>query len=193
MFTQEKTVENNAVKSLLLHSCCAPCSSSVLERLAGSFDVTVYFYNPNIYPQSEYDKRASQQADFIKKFKTSNIKNCIIEQYDNSVFFESVKGLEAEKEGGERCFNCYLLRMEKTAALAAEKGMDYFTTTLSVSPYKNAKKLNEIGVALAEKYGVGYLYSDFKKKDGYKRSIELSAKYNLYRQNYCGCIYSIKD
>ena len=175
---------------LLLHSCCAPCSSSVLEQLSSSFDITVYFYNPNIYPKSEFEKKAKEQALFLKRYKTGNKINCIEEEHDSSAFYNAIKGLEQEPEGGERCFKCYALRLEKTAGTAKEKGFDYFTTTLSVSPHKNSKKLNEIGRRLEQKYDVGYIYSDFKKKNGFKRSIELSKEYSLYRQNYCGCIFS---
>ena len=162
--------------TVLLHSCCAPCSSQVLARLSDYFLVTVLYYNPNIEPFSEYEKRKEEQKRFIETFPSKN--KCI------------AKGLEDAPEGGERCHKCYNLRLEKTAILAKENGFDYFCTTLTVSPFKNSRILNEIGSNLEKLYDVKYLYSDFKKEDGYKKSIEYSKKYNLYRQNYCGCIYS---
>ncbi len=177
-------------KSLLLHCCCAPCSSYVLEYLCAYFDITVYFYNPNITQQDEYIKRKNELIRFIGERKPhSNIK-MLDADYDTSSFFKICKGREQMDEGGERCFDCYRLRLDSTAAMASEHGFDYFCTTLSISPHKNAEKLNEIGKALSEKYGVKYLFSDFKKRNGYKRSIELSAEYSLYRQSFCGCIYS---
>jgi predicted adenine nucleotide alpha hydrolase (AANH) superfamily ATPase len=179
--------------SLLLHSCCAPCSSSVLERLTELFKITVLYYNPNIYPEAEFEKRAGEQNDFISRFKIGSNINFVKEPYDSSEFFNAVAGFENEKEGGARCLICYRLRLEKTAMLAKRQGFDYFTTTLSVSPHKNAKLINELGCELEKKYNIQFLYSDFKKNNGYLRSIELSKKYNLYRQNYCGCIYSKKD
>ena len=182
--------QSNFAPSLLLHSCCAPCSSSVIERLTKLFKITVFFYNPNIYPKSEYEKRMREQANFLSRLKSSEPIGFIEEAYDSNEFYNAVKGWENEKEGGKRCFICYKLRMEKTAKLAETKGFDYFTTTLSVSPYKNAKTLNEIGCKLEYKYKAQYLYSDFKKNNGYLRSIELSKEYGLYRQNYCGCAYS---
>lgn len=176
--------------SLLLHSCCAPCSSYVLEYLCNYFHITVFYYNPNIYPYEEYTKRVKEQKQFILNFDDNNRINFIEGSYDSEKFYIVSKGLEKEKEGGERCFKCYKLRIEETAKLAKEKNYDYFTTTLTISPYKNAQKLNCIGKDLADKYKVKYLYSDFKKKNGYKRSIELSKEYNLYRQKYCGCVFS---
>lgn len=178
------------VPSLLLHSCCAPCSSYVIEYLSEYFKITVFYYNPNIYPQEEYVKRVEEQKKFIASIKTKYRVDFIEGSYDIDDFYLLAKGLENEKEGGTRCFKCYELRLGKTAELARKKEYDYFTTTLSISPYKNAKKLNEIGGNLSEKYGIKYLYSDFKKRNGYKRSIELSKKYHLYRQNYCGCVFS---
>lgn len=175
---------------LLLHACCAPCSSYVLEYLSKYFDITIYYYNPNIYPYKEFEKRTIELNRLVNTMETEGKVDVVVENYDYNDFKEAVKGHELDEEGGERCFICYNLRMEKAAIYAKNNGYDYFTTTLSISPYKNALKLNEIGEALEEKYNIKYLYADFKKKNGYKRSIELSKKYNLYRQNYCGCTYS---
>lgn len=175
---------------VLLHSCCAPCSSQVLARLSDYFLVTVLYYNPNIEPFSEYEKRKEEQKRFIKSFPSKNQISFLDCDYENEKFKIIAKGLENIPEGGERCHKCYTLRMEKTASLAKENNFDYFCTTLSVSPFKNSRVLNEIGNMLEKKYDIKYLYSDFKKEDGYKKSIEYSKKYNLYRQNYCGCIYS---
>ncbi len=246
-----------AAPKLLLHSCCAPCSSYVLEYLSQYFQITVFYYNPNIYPEEEYFKRAKEQEEFIRRFQQSmepekagggqdvspqqnageaficpsqqnageaficpSQQNagkaqrkagsaCLPRQlgeprvchrigflegsYDKEKFYGMAKGLESLKEGGERCFGCYRLRLEETARYAKELGMDYFTTTLSISPMKNAGKLNEIGEQLAEEYGIRYLSSDFKKRDGYKRSVELSREYGMYRQDYCGCIFSMQE
>lgn len=176
--------------SLLLHSCCAPCSSYVIEYMSQYFDVTVFYYNPNISDNDEYRKRVEEQKRFIGEFPAANKVSFIEGDYEPDVYFKNVKGLEKCEEGGERCFVCYKMRLEKTAKLAKELKLDYFTTTLTISPLKKSAKLNEIGVGLAEKYGVEYLLSDFKKKEGYKRSIELSNEYGLYRQNYCGCVFS---
>lgn len=175
---------------VLLHSCCAPCSSQVLARLSDNFLVTVLYYNPNIEPFSEYEKRKEEQKRFIKSFPSKNQISFLDCDYENEKFKVMAKGLENMPEGGERCHKCYTLRMEKTAILAKENNFNYFCTTLSVSPFKNSRVLNEIGNMLEKKYDIKYLYSDFKKEDGYKKSIEYSKKYNLYRQNYCGCIYS---
>lgn len=188
--TLESIVKSNARPSLLLHACCAPCSSYVLEYLNEYFDITVFFYNPNITEKDEYDKRAAEIRRLINEMPKKNEIKLLYGDYSPADFTEIAKGLEDVPEGGERCFKCYRLRLNETASTAAEKGYDYFTTTLSISPHKNAAVLNEIGAESAEKYGVRYLFSDFKKKNGYKRSCELSAEYNLYRQNYCGCIYS---
>ncbi len=177
---------------LLLHSCCGPCSSYVLTYLLDYFDITVFYYNPNIQPIDEYQKRLTEQIKVINAISKNKIKIVTLE-YDEQEFFQKVKGLEEEKEGGKRCPICYRLRLEKTAEYAKEHGFDYFTTTLSVSPYKHSDILNNIGKSLETKYQIPYLYSDFKKKDGYKKSIELSKKYNIYRQDYCGCIYSLKE
>ena len=180
-------------KSLLLHSCCAPCSSAVLEKLQEIFEITVYYYNPNISEDLEYRKRVEEQKRLIDAFNQKNpdfpIK-VIDGEYEPQEFYAIAKGLENCPEGGERCFKCYALRLEKTAQVAKEGNYDYFTTTLTISPLKNAGKLNEIGEEMALKYGTTFLPSDFKKKEGYKRSIELSKEYDLYRQNFCGCAFS---
>ena len=176
---------------LLLHACCGICSSSVLERLIPYFDITVLYYNPNIYPEEEYKKRYETLKELITKSK-SNVKIKEI-GYESEKFDKIAQGLENEKEGGARCTKCFYLRLEETAKLAQKEDYDYFCTTLSVSPYKNSQKLNEIGKILENKYKIKYLYSDFKKKEGYKRSNELSRKYELYRQNYCGCKYSLNE
>ncbi len=178
---------------LLLHTCCAPCSSYCIEYLSNYFDITVLYYNPNISPKEEYEKRKQEQIRFLKEFPSKNKLDILDIDYDYNDFLSIAKGLEQEKEGGRRCHKCYLLRLEKTAQIAKKHHFDYFGTTLTVSPYKNSKVLNEIGRVLQEKYNVAYLFSDFKKKEGYKRSIELSKIYHLYRQDYCGCIYSKKE
>ncbi|MBO7288568.1 MAG: epoxyqueuosine reductase QueH [Clostridia bacterium] len=186
-----KRIKQNSKKpTLLLHSCCAPCSSSVIELLLEYFDVTVYYYNPNIYPEDEYYKRSKEQESFCREyFKDHNIK-VISEEYKKEDFEKIASGLETAKEGGERCTLCYKLRLEKTAVYAKENGYDYFASTLSVSPLKCTKRLNEIGEELSNKYGVKYLYNDFKKKNGYKRSCEISRELGMYRQDWCGCKYS---
>lgn len=175
---------------LLLHSCCAPCSSYVLEYLSQYFYITVFYYNPNIYPPEEIRKRADEQERFIAAMPVKHTITYLEGSYDPERFYQSVKGHESDKEGEERCFLCYRLRLEEAAKEAKAGGYDYFTTTLSISPLKNADKLNEIGEELAKCYGVSYLNSDFKKKNGYRRSVELSKEYGLYRQNYCGCVFS---
>lgn len=175
---------------LLLQACCAPCLSYVLEYLSQYFDITVYYYNPNISPESEFEKRFAEIKRLIKEMPVKNEVKLIKGVYRYEDFLDVAAGLEEAPEGGERCFKCYRLRLEKTAELARDEGFDCFCTTLSISPLKNSQKLNEIGQELAEKYGVKWLPSDFKKKEGYKRSIELSREYNLYRQNFCGCVYS---
>lgn len=183
-------VREGKVPRLLLHSCCAPCSSYVIEYLSQYFEITVFYYNPNISMEEEYKKRVAEQQRFIKEFPAKHKVSFIEGDYDTSVFYNTVKGYEKCKEGGERCFLCYELRLRETARRAVAGEFDYFTTTLTISPLKKSVKLNEIGYNLGMEYGVGYLLSDFKKKEGYKRSIELSKEYDLYRQNYCGCIYS---
>ena len=180
---------------LLLHSCCAPCSSYVVEYLRQYFKITVFYYNPNISMEAEYQKRVTEQKRLIDAYNQldSGYSISVIEgDYEPEIFYAAAKGLEQCPEGGERCFACYELRLRKTAELAKELEQDYFTTTLTISPLKNAAKLNEIGESLAQQYQIPWLPSDFKKKNGYKRSIELSAEYDLYRQNYCGCVYSQK-
>ncbi|MBO5551810.1 MAG: epoxyqueuosine reductase QueH [Lachnospiraceae bacterium] len=176
---------------LLLHVCCAPCSSYVQEYLTKYFDITLFFYNPNMDSKEEYDRRASELERLVREAGFPS--GTVICDYDPESFEDMVKGLENEPEGGARCLKCYELRMRKAAGYAAEKGFDYFTTTLSISPYKNAEWINETGERLAEEYGVAHLPSDFKKKNGYKRSIELSREYELYRQDYCGCAMSEKE
>ena len=182
--------QENITPTLLLHSCCAPCSSYTLEYLSKYFKITILYYNPNIYPEEEFNKRQNEQKEFIKKIKTKNPVNLIETKYEPENFYDMARGLENLKEGDIRCYKCYKLRMEEAALVAKQKGFDYFTTTLSISTYKNATWINEIGEELEQKYQVKYLYTDLKKKNGYKRSIELSHVYNLYRQDYCGCIYS---
>lgn len=178
--------------TLLLHACCAPCSSYVLEYLSKYFKITLFFYNPNISPISEFEKRYSELIRLTSEMPGCEDVDIVDIGYGNFEFMKISKGLEESPEGGERCFKCYELRMSAAASYAKTNNFDYFTTTLSISPHKNSNKINEIGEALEKKYKTKYLYADFKKKDGYKRSIELSKQYNLYRQNYCGCIYSKK-
>lgn len=178
---------------LLLHSCCAPCSSYCLEYLSRHFKITVLYYNPNIFPEEEFRKRAEEQKRLVSELPAENPINLVIDGYDPNDFFNLVRGLESSPEGGERCFVCYRLRLERAARYAAEHGFDYFCSTLSISPLKNAQKLNEIGAELSKIYKIQNLPNDFKKKGGYLRSIELSREYNLYRQNYCGCIFSKKN
>ncbi len=175
---------------LMLHSCCAPCSSYTLEYLSEFFEICVFYYNPNISPEAEFEKRFEEQKRLIEALPAKNRITLIKGEYNPEEFYEIAKGLEDAKEGYERCFRCYRLRLEKTARIAKEKGFDYFCTTLSISPLKNSQKINEIGYEVAKEHGVSWLPSDFKKKEGYKRSIELSHEYDLYRQNFCGCIYS---
>ena len=188
----EKTLEEigDSAPRLLLHSCCAPCSSYVLEYLSNYFEITLLYYNPNIYPEEEFSKRLSEQKQLLKQMSFKKPVTVIDEGYNPQEFYDAVRGLENEKEGGARCRKCFYLRLMKSGEIARRGGFDYFTTTLSISPLKSAEALNQIGREVSEKIGVPYLYSDFKKKEGYKRSIELSAQYGLYRQNYCGCIFS---
>ena len=177
---------------LLLHSCCGPCSSYVITYLKDAFDITILYYNPNIEPKSEYEKRKKEQLKLIAKLNIPSL-DFLDSEYENEVYHEKVIGHESDREGGERCHICYELRLNKCAKLASALGYDYFGTTLTVSPYKNANVLNNIGENLAQRYQVKWLYSDFKKNDGYKKSILLSKEYNLYRQNYCGCLYSKRN
>ena len=179
--------------TLFLHSCCAPCSSDVLEYLCKYFQITVFYFNPNISESGEYRKRVEEQKRLIEAYNAEEkgYPISVVEgDYEPGRFFEMSRGLERCPEGGERCFKCFDLRLRETAVQAKELGFDYFATTLTISPLKNAQKLNEIGQSLAQEYGVPWLPSDFKKKNGYKRSIELSAEYDLYRQDYCGCAFS---
>lgn len=185
-----KITEQGTLPRLLLHSCCAPCSSYTLEYLSQYFDITVYYFNPNISPREEFEKRLFEQKRLLEEMPLKNKAKLIPGEYDYSEFLKIAKGYEDVKEGGERCFRCYRMRLESTAKYAKENGFDFFCTTLSISPLKNSQKINEIGCDAAEKYGVSWLPSDFKKREGYKRSIELSREYNLYRQNFCGCVYS---
>ncbi len=184
---------SGSVPTLLLHSCCAPCSSYVLEYLSEYFAITVFYFNPNIYPEEEFFKRLEEQRRFITLLPSKNPIKFTDIGFNSDMFYNAVKGLEQIPEGGERCFECYRLRLSETARLAAKLGFDYFTTTLSISPYKNADKLNEIGEELAAAHNVKYLTSDFKKKDGYRRSCTLSQQYGMYRQNYCGCVFSLHE
>lgn len=178
---------------LLLHSCCAPCSSYVLEYLSQYFRITVLYYNPNISPASEFSHRYEEQERLVRKMPLKHPVECVMGRYDPTEFIAIAQGHEDDPEGGERCTACFRLRLEETAKRAKEGGYDYFTTTLSISPLKDAQRLNTIGGELAEQYGIPYLFSDFKKREGYKRSIQLSADYGLYRQDYCGCAYSKRD
>jgi len=181
------------VPSLFLHSCCAPCSSYCLEYLTEYFSITVFYYNPNIFPAEEYDDRIHEQERLIKELNEKGVKNkirLVCGEYRPEVFYEAVKGLEKEPEGGERCTKCFELRLYESARLAKEGGFDYFTTTLTISPLKDAERLNRIGEEAGSKFGIAFLNSDFKKKNGYRRSIELSKEHSLYRQDYCGCVYS---
>lgn len=189
----ERLKSEERVPRLLLHSCCAPCSSYVLEYLNRYFEITVFYYNPNIYPESEYTKRIWEQQELISQMPFLHPVSFLAGPYDQERFYEMARGLEHVKEGGERCLKCYELRLSEAARMAVKTEADYFTTTLSISPLKNADRLNEIGMRLGEEYGVPYLPSDFKKKNGYKRSIELSREYDLYRQDYCGCEFSMNQ
>ena len=188
-----ESIPEGEAPTLLLHACCAPCSSYCLEYLANYFSITLYFYNPNIHPENEYALRVQEARRFISEMSFKHPVSFLEGKFDPKEFYECVKGYENEKEGGERCFRCYRLRLESTAKSAQEMGFDYFTTTLSISPLKRADKINEIGQELGEIYSVKHLPSDFKKKNGYKRSTELSKEHGLYRQNYCGCVFSMRD
>lgn len=188
----DKVIESldGTVPTLFLHSCCAPCSSYTLEYLSKYFSITVFYFNPNISPKAEFDKRFAEQKRLIEALPSENKISLICGDYNYDEFLNIARGYESVPEGGERCFRCYRMRLEKTAELAKQNGFDYFCTTLSISPLKNSQKINEIGFDVAEKYGVKWLPSDFKKREGYKRSIELSREYDLYRQNFCGCVFS---
>ncbi len=191
MENQIKTIPEGT--KLLLHACCAPCSSAVLERIANHFEITIFYYNPNITEKEEYEKRIEEIKKLISlthpKYKVSLLEG----NYEPDKFFEMAKGLEGEPERGKRCYKCYNLRLEETAKVAEQQNFPYFCTTLTLSPHKNSNWINEIGENLDSKYKTTYLYSDFKKREGYKRSIELSKEYDLYRQDYCGCIFSKRE
>ena len=189
----EEIKNSNKVPTLLLHACCAPCSSYTIEYLSKYFKITIYYYNPNIHPKEEYNRRVEELKKFLTEFKTDNEVKLIEEHYDPLEYFNSVKGLEKLGEKSKRCYECYKLRMEEAAKYASLNNFDYFTTTLSISPYKVSSWINEIGEYLSNKYNINYLYADLKKKNGYKRSLELSKEFNLYRQDYCGCIYSKEE
>ena len=188
MLLQMESLEKGT--KLLLHSCCAPCSSTCLERLKDKFQITVLYYNPNIDERAEYEKRKAEQIRFLKETGFADFLDC---DYDGEAFNEIACGLENEPERGKRCYRCYRLRLEKTARVAKENGFAYFATTLTLSPHKNAEWLNEIGAEMGGRYEVKYLFSDFKKKGGYQRSLQLSKEYGLYRQDFCGCKYSKKQ
>lgn len=180
-------------RKLLLHSCCAPCSTAVIERLYGEFDITILYYNPNIYPEEEYIKRKNEEIKYLKHLNENGCKVSMLDcDYESEKFYEIAKGYENEREGGARCALCFKLRLAKTAALAKENGFDLFGTTLTVSPHKNAELINSIGLALEKEIGVKFLVSNFKKQNGYKRSVELSKENNLYCQNYCGCEFALR-
>ena len=187
----DKIIDNNKKPTLLLHSCCAPCSSYVIEFLSQYFQIEVFFFNPNIYPENEYIKRLEEQIRLIKEmgFNYKVVEN----KYESNLFYDSIRGYEKMGEGSKRCEKCFMLRLDKTAQYAKLNKFDYFTTTLTISPLKNAELINSIGEELENKYNVKFLNSDFKKKNGYKTSVELSKKYNLYRQNYCGCVFSQQE
>lgn len=187
-------IENsNKTPRLLLHACCAPCSSYVLEYLSKYFEITIYYYNPNIYPETEYQRRMDELKKFISNYNSINKINLIEENYNINDYYKAVKGYEKLGERSERCYKCYEFRMRNACIYAKENNFDYFTTTLSISPYKNSNWINEIGSDLEKEYDIKYLYADFKKKNGYKRSLELSKEYGLYRQEYCGCVYSKEE
>ena len=186
----ERLAAEGRVPRLFLHSCCAPCSSYVLEYLSKYFEITVFYYNPNIYPPKEYDERLAEVRRLVSEMEFAHPVTVVAGVYDPALFFDAVKGLEAEKEGGARCERCFRLRLMEAARLAKDGGYDYFTTTRTVGPKKDARLLNELGEEIGSMYGVAYLNSDFKKKNGHFRSLELSEQYGLYRQDYCGCVFS---
>lgn len=188
--TIAEITKSSYVPTLLLHSCCAPCSSYVIEYLSNFFEITVFYYNPNIFPDTEYRRRSDEQRRYISEISPTNSVKFIEGDFDPTQFDSAIAGNEQSDEGGKRCYACYYLRLHQTAITAKSLKCDYFCTTLSVSPHKNALWINEIGEELAIKYNLNFLFSDFKKKEGYKRSIELSKTHNLYRQDYCGCKYS---
>ena len=177
-------------KHILLHSCCAPCSSYVISFLSNYFNITILYYNPNIAPQEEYEKRKQEQIKLIKTINTKYKLDFLDCDYENNIYNNLIQGHENALEGGTRCHICFKLRLEKTAQLAKKYNYEYFCSTLTVSPHKNSKIINEIGESISKKYNIKWLYSDFKKNEGFKQSNELSKKYDLYRQDYCGCIFS---
>jgi predicted adenine nucleotide alpha hydrolase (AANH) superfamily ATPase len=184
-----KNIPTDTIPTLLLHSCCGPCSSYVLEYLSNYFKITIFYYNPNIDSLEEFTKRLNEQKRLINEMTFKYPVSIIVGNYENK-WYQEIKGLESDVEGGERCHKCYEMRLRESALLAKQKNYDYFTTTLSISPYKDSLVLNTLGISISKEIGIKYLYADFKKREGYKRSIELSKKYQLYRQDYCGCIYS---
>lgn len=187
MKSRIETVKTSGLKPrMLLHTCCAPCSTHVLELLREVFDLTLYFYDPNIHPREEYEKRRDEMRDYAEINSITFVEG----PYDVESWFELTRGHENDKEGSERCFLCYEVRLRESARFASENGFEYFATVLSISPHKRADKINKIGLSLAEEYGISYLEADFKKKEGFKRSIVLSREHGLYRQDYCGCVYS---
>ncbi len=186
----EASCGEGRVPKLLLHSCCGPCSSYCLELLSRHFEITVFYYNPNIYPPEEYHMRAGEQERFVTEFPAKYPISFVEGSYDTKCFYDMARGMEDLPEGRERCFACYELRLRESFVFAKEHGFDFVTTTLSISPLKNAAKLNEIGKKLEEEFSLPYLYSDFKKQNGYKRSTEISKEYDMYRQYYCGCVFS---
>lgn len=192
-----KEINDSCVPTLLLHSCCAPCSTYVLEYLSKYFEITIFYYNPNIYPPEEFEFRMEEQKRFISEFMNNNPDvnpiHFIEGKYESDRFYEVSKGLENEPERGKRCTECFKLRLGEAAKVASQRGFDYFTTTLSISPHKDANLLNTLGENIAKQYGIKYLYSDFKKKGGFLRSTELSEEYGMYRQDYCGCVFSYNE
>lgn len=189
----DELVANKQIPRLMLHSCCAPCSSYCIEYLSQYFEITVFYYNPNIFPDEEYYLRVKEQQRFINEFPTKNKVSFIEGDFDKDRFYEIAKGLEDTPEKGPRCLKCYELRLRKTAEVARQEGLDYFATTLTISPQKDSSVLNNIGYAVAEDLGINYLATDFKKKNGYLRSCEISREYDMYRQDYCGCVFSYNE
>ena len=182
-------------QKILLHSCCAPCSTAVIERLKEEFDIVIFYYNPNIYPEEEYIKRKNEEIKYVNhlnEIDKEHLISMLDSDYESEKFYAASKGYETEREGGARCAICFKLRLEETAKKAKELGFDLFGTTLTVSPHKNAELINSIGLGIEKEIGVKFLVSNFKKNNGYKRSVELSKENNIYRQNYCGCEFALK-
>lgn len=188
--TIDKLQKEEKVPTLLLHSCCGPCSTYVLEYLSKYFKITVYYYNPNIYPSEEFYFRENEQRELLDKIPFKYPVQFMAARYDTGEYYDAIKGYEKDREGGERCEKCFFLRFREVAKVAKENGFDYFTTTLSISPHKDSQLLNKIGKTVSDEFGVEYLYSDFKKRGGFKRSVELTRELSMYRQDYCGCIFS---